>query len=277
MSLRSIIQLISTLLCVAIALLSTPALAVVAAPIGRNNTTRPSPDPGWDYYCRLRGSNQLNGVYIGNGWVVTVWHIGGPQDCEIGGVTYPYEAGTYIEFHENWSPYHNLNGLIAWRLSSYPNMPLLPLATKTPALGSQLTWFSGFGGGVASAEIDVGGRRCFTAGGDTSLKWGHCTMDNYLGYTTEQVEPAALICGWNMDTPDDSMAVDGNSGSPVFALEGSQWVLAGIVTGLQNYPVLYQTQVCDTEKLQIESILPVRSQIEMLRTNTTGSLWQGQP
>ena len=62
-----------TLLLALALLLSAPAEALVfVSGDGQGNTSPPPDDPGWNHVGRVSG---LNGIYLGNGWVLTANHV----------------------------------------------------------------------------------------------------------------------------------------------------------------------------------------------------------
>ena len=62
-----------TLLLALALLLAAPAQALVyVSGDGQGNTSPPPDDPGWDHMGRVSG---LNGIYLGNGWVLTANHV----------------------------------------------------------------------------------------------------------------------------------------------------------------------------------------------------------
>ena len=98
---------------------------------GTGNTAAPSPDPGWSY-VGTRGS--LTAVYLGDGWVLTANHVGA-GDVTLGGVVYPYVPGTAVRLRNGPGSFADL---LVFAIAPYPVMPLLPIATTKPQLGTDL-------------------------------------------------------------------------------------------------------------------------------------------
>jgi hypothetical protein len=222
--------------------LGRPAAALVVVPPGsNNNTSAPSDDPGW-----LNVGD--NGVYLGNRWVITAFHVGAQT------TTFPGIPGSFDVVPGSAVQLQNPTGfnlstntdLLMYRLTTDPGLPSLAIATSTPAQGSTIT-FIGDGLSVmpdatetrwdALWNVSPGGiNGGYVSGGSRKL-WGTNKVENdgavvvndniadVISFFTKFDDPAAM---GSTATSSETQAQSGDSGSAAFEKIGDQWVLAGI-------------------------------------------------
>ena len=89
-------------------LLAAPAQALVYVS-AQGNTSAPPDDPGWDHMGNVSG---LNGIYLGNGWMVTANHV--PTGLTmIQGVWYSPVSGSEVQLE---NPDQSLADLKVFRI-----------------------------------------------------------------------------------------------------------------------------------------------------------------
>lgn len=206
---------------------------IIDAVDGAGNTSAPPADPGWSY-VGTRGS--LTVVYLGDGWVLTANHVGA-GDVSLGGVVYPDLPGTAVRLH---NPDASLADLKLFAIDPYPVMPLLPIASTSPSLGTDLVLIGrGRNRGAATSWDPNGapppgpifGYEWLSSG---TLRWGRNQVEEY---------PATPVLGtWSFASyfdagvsDDESQAAIGDSGGAAFAWNGAQWELAGITYAIAGY------------------------------------------
>jgi hypothetical protein len=128
-------------LALAIALLApcgTASAVIVAQGTGTQNTTDPSPGSGWANVGIVSGSS---GVYLGNGWVLTAFHVNtvspGPGGIDFGGSLgfFASDGNPAIRLK---NADNSLTDLQMFHLASDPGLPALSLASSVPATGTSV-------------------------------------------------------------------------------------------------------------------------------------------
>ncbi len=219
--------LLLTLLC-----LAAPSPAVVIdSGDGSGNTTMPVPDPGWDYVAARGGS--LTAVYLGDGWVLTANHV--PTGAvELGGVSYDPIPGT------DWR-LRNADGskadLKLFALQTYPSWPLLPIASITPSLGTDVVMIGqGLDRGAATSWDPNGPPPPGPIGGyllenTRTLRWGTNQIEDIPVDPIEDTWAIGTIFDaiGSGGTPHEAQAANGDSGGALFVENGGSWELAGLL------------------------------------------------
>ena len=212
-----------TLLIALALLLAAPAQALVfVSGDGQGNTSPPPPpdDPGWNYVGRVSG---LNGIYLGNGWVITANHVptGNPL---INGVWYPAVPGSEVQLQ---NPNLSLADLKVFRIDPSPSMPLMPIRATTPPAGFNVTMIAG--GALRGTATSWMGYDGWFWGATTGMHWAtnRVYQTGFEGgswtVSTDFTKPA--LGG----TTHEGQGATGDSGGALFIKNGSTWELAGVL------------------------------------------------
>jgi hypothetical protein len=214
--------------------LTGTAYAVIIDSVdGTGNTAAPSPDPGWSYVGTQGG---LTAVYLGDGWVLTANHVGA-GDVTLLGAVYPYVPGTAVRLSNADESFADL---LVFAIAPYPVMPLLPIATTGPPLGTDLILIGNGRNRGAATSWDSNGPPPpgpifgYEWASGHSLRWGANHVEDY---------PEELVLGtWSFASffdegvsLDEGQAATGDSGGAAFALDGSEWKLAGLIYAIGIY------------------------------------------
>jgi hypothetical protein len=220
-----------------------------AAPTGSNianwttGWTQPSPEPtgytyttGWNYVGYVNNANGVGGgVYIGNGWVLTASHVIFasspstyiPSTFYLNGVVYQEAPDTVQVYYNTSGTYSGKQAdVIAFRLTTWPNLPALPIRTSDPVASSNSCAMIGYGDGA----------------GHTTETWGY-NLVNYINEPVNSTGSSYLGSSFSYFSNDfltlegaDSggnvyNTVTGDSGGGVFIYNSTsrQWELAGIM------------------------------------------------
>jgi hypothetical protein len=131
-----------------------PAAALLVAPPGANpNTSAPPEDPGW----RNVGDR---GVYLGNRWVLTAFHVGSGTTFFPGVGSFSAESGSDVRIANPPGIGTTHADLLLFRLTTEPTLPggqalpTLTLSTATPAIGATVTLI-GAGGAVTTSAMET--------------------------------------------------------------------------------------------------------------------------
>lgn len=162
---------------------------------------------GWDYVGQVKDAS---GVYLGNGWVLTVGHVGA-ADFVLNGVTYVMVANSAQSLLDS----NGTADAVLFQIATQPALPSLTINISAPELGATVV-MTGYGGGQ----------------GET---WG-------ANAVTDRDIPVH-IDGFNFDSTDfatvyggSSLAklVVGDSGGGDFIHDAGGWYLAGINEGVDG-------------------------------------------
>lgn len=237
----------------ALALLAPSAPAVIIqTTTGSGNTTAPPDDPGW---AAVGARGIGTGVYVGNGWVLTAAHVwSGP--ITLSGSTYFAVPGSEVRLTNAGVPGMTADtDLMMYRLTVIPSGIAAPrIAAATPAVGAAVTLI---GAGrdrqpgltewsvnttaspwtwteVASGGNYLGYKANMAA---RSMRWG----TNALSGTGEWITYGYGDVRTVVTTFDDlrgtseAQASYGDSGGGVFAKNGADWELAGLMLAVAGY------------------------------------------
>jgi hypothetical protein len=274
----------------AAALIAAAAVFVTASPahaihvgttnnVVPNTATNPASTPGWTDgdpgfanhvrfgYLQQNGDvwYQSNGVYIGDGWLLTAAHVGVPYRIQLdNGATFdPIPGQNFQVANPVWNDgrlVQPLSDLRMIRINGDPGLPALTIASQPFAINDQVMFI---GSGVVRAATqshfsvntvpqtwqwtpnctsgcnyhgyytDGFGKRWGTnriANSDTVLGEGDGNLQTVVGGGS-----IAYVTTYDQFSGDtfESQAVGGDSGSSVFYKRNGQWQLAGIM--LANY------------------------------------------
>lgn len=232
-------------------LLAAHALAVVHTNgNGAGNTTPPADDPGFAH-VGVTGNN-LSGVYLGNQWVLTAYHVG-EQPITLNGVSYPALPGSRVRLEHSPGVYADL-ALV--RIVGKPSLPPLVLASAPPAVNDQVTLIGNGWNREASqvcwnasfVEIACTGSSPFRGykrlGSQRTVRWGR-NLVSQVGVNSPMGGTITRAFQTEFDNPGithEAQAVPGDSGGAVFRKNGSQWELAGLLFTI----LVYEGQPYDT-------------------------------
>jgi hypothetical protein len=210
-----------TLLLAFALLLGAPAQALVyVSGTGQGNTSPPPDDPGWNHMARVSG---LNGIYIGNGWVITADHVptGNPV---IQGVWYAVVPGSAVTLE---NPDESLADLKVFRVDPHPPLPLMPIRATTPLADTDVTMIAG--GVLRGTATSWMGYDGWFWGGTSGMHWG----------TNEVYETGLEGNNWVISTDftkpslggttHEAQGATGDSGGALFIKNGGTWELAGVL------------------------------------------------
>ena len=219
------------LLCLA----SAAGAVLIDSGDGTGNTTAPSPDPGWSNV----GERSLwSAVYLGDGWVVTAWHVGaGPVILD--GVTYPHLPSLVTRIDNGDGTFADL--LVFGLEPPHPLLPDLTLASVAPAVGeSAILIGNGLDRGAATTwqpnPPTPPTLEGYEWGGARSMRWG----TNEITDPSIISLPSAITTAISTDfdegaTPHESQAVNGDSGGALFVDNAGSWELAGMLFAIDAY------------------------------------------
>ena len=227
-------------------LITAKLFAVVNVNLPSGNTSAPTglsgqpSDPGFANVGQVNGST---GVYLSNGWVLTANHVG---------------AGSFVSngqsYGYNGVDSYQINGtdLRLFKLSTFPVLPSLNLATSSPSVGSAVvmigagrtaqdsltnwyvdadtsTWTWSEDQFVGADYIFSG----FVTDSSKSVRWGTNTIN---GFTTLYNSPAFYTYFSNTNpTSYEAQAVRHDSGGAIFTQNGTNWELAGTIVAVQPF------------------------------------------
>jgi hypothetical protein len=224
--------------------LSFPASAVLAI-TGNDNTSAPpgTADPGFASVGQ-RSSGGLTLIYLGNGWVLTANHVG-EADLKLSSVVYPHIPGSGVQFlNEDGSP----ADLMAFQITGSPTLPELPIleiARVSPAVGTPVTMIGrGFNRDEPITWRQPGPppvmREGWSWGTSGAIRWGTNRIADPTGLMQIDTTDSFIIDFTKPGDPgvttDESQAVVGDSGGPVFSKETGQWELTGVMFNRLPHP-----------------------------------------
>lgn len=214
----------------ATALIVDPAAAVLIAAENQDAATRPPrDDPGWRYVAVRKG---LSVIYLGRGWMLTAAHVRrGP--VSIGGEIYlPLYGSARLLRNPDSTP----SDLLLFRIAGDPGLPVLPLATQTPGIGTEVVMIGGgqdrgpaILGQDASGERELLGWRWATT---RRKRWGTNVIDeNRYALHTAGSTTRTLAMDFSRDATraSEAHAVSGDSGGALFVKRAGIWELAGVL------------------------------------------------
>ena len=216
--------------------------------------------------------NGGGGEYLGNGWVLTAYHVGaGAINLDSG--TFQMDGRTIrLTNPSDSSP----TDILLYHLILTPNLAALPISTSTPGFNSVLDMV-GFGHIAGSA---------YNSGGYTGFYWGS-SVKSYgtnkrltsvgtqvdLGYGTVQVFQTDFA--QSSQTLHEGQVTTGDSGGAVFFKRNSTWELAGMIDALASDVYPQQASVYG-DRSNIADLATYSSQINTLVATTVGGAnWNG--
>lgn len=218
-------------------LLPLPAAAVIIDGVdGTINVTAPPDDPGWDNVGRKSG---LGVVYLRNGWVITANHVG-IGDVVLDGSVYTHVPGSGVQIQ---NPDLTFADLLVFAVTPIPALPDLDIRTNTSLPSGEVIMVGrGRNRGAASDSDDPGIWTAPPANpvpaiagwywDTTSTKrWG--TNEVYAQWLPRPANTESFYTLFDDVGPDhtthECQAASGDSGGALFAKDGANWELAGII------------------------------------------------
>jgi hypothetical protein len=211
-----------------------PAAAVViSGGDGTGNTAPPADDPGFANVGRT--SNNLSGVYLGGGYVLTADHVG-VRDISFLGVSYPAIPGTGVQLA---NPDSSPADLLVYRIDGGPPLPRPFLASESAKIGDELL-LVGFGwtrepnptewdaSWLEQPPVVYTG---YKRGGAKTLRWGRNVVSSTgQDFTLSGRKVRSLETSFDPGgAPDECQAVTGDSGGAAFLKRDGRWELVGLM------------------------------------------------
>jgi len=253
----------------ALALFQTDAKAVIlAGGIGSENITAPGDDFGFNNVGVI---NAASGVYLGNGWVISAYHVvqngsGGFSFSNVSFAGTPYTVNTPTAVRlQNADT--SLTDLALFRLNTMPPLPEITLSLSTPDVGSNVSML-GFGRNREAAEThwdvntgpdpdvwtetpSAGDQQGYKWAGGNAMRWGTNNLATFNAFPLPPLAQETGVINYGLgnvttiksnfsDTGgSEAQAAVGDSGGGVFFKNGTQWELSGLmlaVNGLNGQP-----------------------------------------
>ncbi len=236
---RSILPFASTH-ALALALAASASAVIIDSLDGAGNTSAPLPDdPGWRNVGVVNG---LTGVYLGGRFVLTAAHVGW-GDVVLDGTTYTYVPGTAVQIDNSENPGPvTYADLLMFQIYPEPPLPALSIASSPPDLESPPQWtLIGRGlnrGPATSWPTPTGPYHGYEWGTGVAMRWGTNFPNDVFFVEPEQTGLTTMAIETVFDqgvSADEAQAAAGDSGGAAFALNGTQWELAGILFAIQGY------------------------------------------
>ncbi len=251
-SLTSVLFLVPFLLS---GFLSSPSHSVIIdSGDGTGNTTAPADDPGWTNVGNVNG---LGGVYLRNGWVLTANHVGA-GDISLDGMVYTLVPGSSTQLDNGDGTYADL---FVFVVTPIPTLPDLGIRSNTNLpTGEVIMVGDGRNRGAASDSDDPGiwtspPNPPLTAiegwywGGGRTMRWGTNTVEDFWTLSDPGTESFYTVFedfGDPNHTDHECEAAEGDSGGALFAKQGANWELAGIIWAIAGF----EGQIAGTSALR---------------------------
>lgn len=227
---------------------------ILAGGLGTQNTTAPGDDFG---FGNVGTVNQASGVYLGNGWVLTAYHVVIDfvfLNANFGGTSYTGNPSTAVRLQNaDNSP----TDLALFRLTTMPPLPEVTLSLTTPVITSSLIMMgNGRNRDATETHWDVatlpnpdvwtetlgpGDELGYKWAGGNTLRWGTnnqaSLLPSEINYGLGDV--TTFRTNFSNSGGSEAQAAIGDSGGGVFFKNGGEWELAGImlaVNGLNGQP-----------------------------------------
>jgi hypothetical protein len=222
-------------------LLTLPATAVIIdSGDGSGNTTPPIDDPGFAN-VGVRGS--LSGVYLRNGWILTANHVG-LGDIWLDGAFYTAVPGSGTQLADVDEV---LADLFVFAITPIPSLPDLEIRADTSLPTGEVILIGH--GRDRGAETDTNDPGIWTDPpehpspavqawyweiGVASLRWGTNTVHDYWTAGSPPTRSFYTVFDESLEpdhTAHECQTANGDSGGALFAKNGPDWELAGILWG----------------------------------------------
>ncbi len=206
---------------------SAPA-ALIATGTGTENTSAPTPDPG---FARVGVVNGLSGVYFRNGWVLTANHVGA-STFWLGGTGHAPVPYSTVRFS---NPDGTRADLIAFKLRTRPALADAALPSGPLGMNTLLTVIGyGFDRGAPTTWMGIDG---WSWAGTRSMRWGtnRISAVGVLALDTQAFQITFNDLANPGSGEHEADIVVGDSGGGAFTGSGSTSRLAGILFARGGY------------------------------------------
>lgn len=186
----------------------------------------------------------LGVVYLGDGWVLTAYHVG-VSSVVLRGITYPPDYRTAQRVP---NPDGSLTDILLYRIRGAPDLPDLPhleLTDATPRIGTEAV--------LIGRGRDRGERFHWIQGSGAGLKGWHWAPGTARRWGTNLIEGSgvwvpigpsstrALMTVFDprsnpTATHHEMQAALGDSGGALFVKDGGDYALAGLVFAVSTFP-----------------------------------------
>ncbi len=212
--------------------LALPAHGLVVAGSPQERYTRiPALDPGWAHVGSLSGPSA---IYLGNGWVLTAWHVG-IGEVDFGGVTYPPVEGSRVQLESFGRPAEKAD-LALFRIDPAPDLPVLRLRERSPSVGTRLILI-GHGRGRGE-PLTWRGHLGYRWSAEHRKRWGTNSVQSLpfdIG-RANTLTRCFIVAFDRSGTRHEAQAAVGDSGGAAFARGRDGWELAGVLFSIGFYP-----------------------------------------
>ncbi|MDP9290943.1 MAG: PEP-CTERM sorting domain-containing protein [Verrucomicrobiota bacterium] len=212
--------------------------ATAFAVVDANSTTNTSDPNDGSPWANVGSVNGASGEYLGNGWVLTAYHVGA------GTITFDSGAFAWDGQQIRLTNADNTRtDLLLFHLTIAPNLAALSLSSSTPTAGS-IVDMEGYGRIRGSDEKTYSTASGTYMGFDWSAagakSWGTNTIDS--GGVTTINQGFGPVHVFSMDfsktpqTLNEGEGALGDSGGAVFSFNGTTLELAGMMDAIGTFP-----------------------------------------
>lgn len=235
-------KLVTFALAIACASLTTnhASAVLVAGGDGTQNTTAPAGISGWNNVAIV---NSSSAVYVGNGWMLTAFHVGAGTATFPNGNSYPALAGTNVRLT---NPDSSPTDLLMFRLTSTPSgISPLSISDTSPTTGATVYMIGNGRNRLPdvyewtidpSTDPDTWTEKPSTAGpadatgnkyaAGNTRRWGSNTLESGVLQINAGFGVVHSIWADFDDLSGEGQVVDNDSGGAMFLADGT---LAGIL------------------------------------------------
>jgi hypothetical protein len=242
----------------------------------------PADDPGW---TNVVSPNGCSGVYLGNQWVLTAWHVVaghvGPASVVIGATTCAVQSGSEIRLRTPDDA--GVTDLAMFRLVADPGLPAVTVI-GSPLSADTAVMMIGFGCTRGSA---VSYNPSWVLDGSpaifTGYLWGLATKNwgiNLIAGIDSGDDGYGPIVAYRTDfvfgiDSNEAQGAVGDSGGGVFAKVGDRRQLAGIMVAVSEYSGQPGSTAIFGNSTYAMELATYRPQIEAIRAlSTPYDFWQ---
>ncbi len=212
--------------------LALPAYGLVVTGGPQERYARiPALDPGWAHVGSRGGPSA---IYLGNGWVLTAEHVG-IGEVDFGGVRYAAVEGSRVQL-DAFGRRAAKADLALFQIDPAPDLPVLPLRERSPAVGTRLILI-GLGRGRGE-PIAWRGHLGYRWSEESRMRWGTNSVHS-LPFDVGRANTLTrcfVVAFDRSGTRHEAQAAVGDSGGAAFARGRDGWELAGVLFSIGSYP-----------------------------------------